>query len=327
MNRRRLLSLVAVAVTAPLLGAACETGVRGGTGLTASLRAGSATFILGPIPMAVDQAVVDGRRVMVTRYPSQAFPGQGGQPFAGSVVAGGHSVAVGLADDTGYWIIPAPMLNRDVGANGELLFSSNLSFSPTITTGAHNLVMRAVGADGRMGSPTIAPVMIAGFANVRGAFQIKLLWDTNADLDLHVIVPVDPKDLIDPTDPKAPKTIEVWNNQPSSLPPHPIFQPYTPEEIMNGGLLDYDSNAGCVIDGRREENIVWGAGPLPAGDYIVRVDTVSLCGEVDAQWQVDVFKDGNSTPIMAAYGEAVDSDTRFSHTQGAGVLALKFTLP
>jgi hypothetical protein len=187
--------------------------------------------------------------------------------------------------------------------------------------------MRAVGADGRMGAATIAPVMIAGFANVRGAYQIKLLWDTNADLDLHVIVPVDPKDLIDPSDPKAPKTIEVWNNQPSSLPPRPIFEPYSAEDITNGGLLDYDSNAGCVIDGRREENVVWGANPLPPGDYIVRVDTVSLCGEVDAQWQVDVFKDGNSTPVLAAYGESVDSDTRFSHTQGAGVLALKFTLP
>jgi len=169
--------------------------------------------------------------------------------------------------------------------------------------------------------------MIAGFANVRGAFQIKLLWDTNADLDLHVTVPVNPADLSDPADPKAPKTIEVWANQPSSLPPRPIFDPYTPEQIMAGGLLDYDSNAACALDGRREENVVWGANPVPPGHYVVRVDTVSLCGETDAQWQVDVFKDGNATPINAAYGESVDSDTRFSHTQGAGVLALEFDLP
>jgi hypothetical protein len=309
----------------PSLG--CDGGVRGRTGLEALLRASGGTFVDQPIPTADDPTVSNGPLINVGRYPSTAQPGQVGLSFAGILTQGGRSVAVGLADDRAYWIIPAPSVNQEVGSKGELLFSANLSFSPLIAPGTHNLVMRAVGADGRMGSPTIAPVMIASFANVRGAFQIKLLWDTNADLDLHVIVPVDPKDLIDPADPKAPKTIEVWNNQPSSLPPRPIFEPYTAEEIMNGGLLDYDSNAGCVIDGRREENIVWGAGPLPAGDYIVRVDTVSLCGEVDAQWQLDVFRDGNSTPIMAAYGEAVDTDTRFSHTQGAGVLALKFTLP
>jgi hypothetical protein len=140
-------------------------------------------------------------------------------------------------------------------------------------------------------------------------------------------VPVDKNDLSDRTDPKAPTSIEVWANQPTSLPPRPTFDPYTPERIMAGGQLDYDSNAGCVIDGRRAESVVWGGPPLPMGRYIVRVDTVSLCGEVAAQWRVDVFKDGNPVPIAAVRGESVDGDTRFGHTQGAGVLALEFDLP
>ena len=315
-----------VVLTGLCVAPGCDAGVSGRTGLEAWLRASNATFVDETISTTGDPAAPGDLRVNVGRYPSMAFPGQAGQPFAGSVPRGGHSVAVGLADDRAYWIIPAPALNQEVGSNGELLFSTSLSFSPSVPSGAHDLVMRVIGADGRMAPSSTLPVMIAGFADVRGAFQIRLAWDTNADLDLHVIVPVDPMVLIDPTDPKAPKSIEVWANQPLSLPPRPSFQPYTDDEIKAGGALDYDSNASCVIDGRREENLVWGAAP-PSGQYIVRVDTVSLCGEPDAQWQVDVFKDGDATPINAAYGEAGDADTRFTHTQGAGLQVLSFTLP
>ena len=275
-----------------------------------------------PLPTEVDPAVVDGRQVLVNRYPSTAFPGQGDQPFAGSVLQGGRTVAVGLQDDSGYWIVLAPNLNRDVGSSGELLFSTTLSYAADIPPGPHNLVARAIGADQRMGAPFIAPVMISGFSDVSGAFQIKLTWSTNADLDLHVMVPVAP---MDPPDPKAPAQIEVWVNQPSSLPPRPLFNPYTDDEIAAGGLLDYDSNGSCVIDGRREENVTWGSAP-PAGNYIVRVDAVSMCGQVAAQWQVDVFQEGVPVPIHAAFGEMTDSDTRFPHGQGAGLDVLQFSV-
>jgi hypothetical protein len=305
----------------------CEAGVRGRTGLEAWLRASNATFVDQPISTAADPTLTAGPRVMISRYPSVALPGQINQTFSGNVQQGGRSVAVGLQDDRAYWIVPAPSANQEVGSMGELLFSSSLSFSPLIPSGAHNLIVRAIDAEGRMGDLLIAPIMISGFTNVRGVFQIKLAWDTNADLDLHVTVPVNPADLSDPSDPKAPTRIEVWANQPSSLPPRPTFDPYPPEHFTEAGLLDYDSNGGCVIDGRREENLVWGAPPLPAGHYVVRVDTVSLCGEVAAQWQVTVFKDGAPLSGQIAFGESVDGDTRFSHTQGAGVQALEFDLP
>ena len=311
---------------ATVLGVGCEAGVRGRTGLEAWLRVGGATLVDGPISSAIDPVVSDGRQAIVGRYPTMVLPGQINQAFAGYVQQGGRAVAVGLSDDRAYWIVPAPSVNQEAGSKGELLFSSSLSFSPLIPSGAHDLVVRAVGADGRMGNPSVFPVMVtdADVTSVRGVLQIRLLWDSNADLDLHVIVPVDRNDLSDPTDPKAPTSIEVWANRPSSLPARPSFDPYPPERIMAAGALDYDSNSGCVIDGRRQENVVWGGPPLPAGHYVVRVDTVSLCGEPAAQWRVDVFQDGNPVPINAARGESVDSDTRFGHTQGAGVLALEF---
>ena len=88
------------------------------------------------------------------------------------------------------------------------------------------------------------------------------------------------------------------------------------------GSLDFDSNAGCVIDGRRQENIVY-TQPPPPGDYTVRVDASSLCGQVDAQWRVTA-RTADGTLQGFAQWEATDADTRGSHGAGAGRLAFTF---
>jgi hypothetical protein len=303
-----------------LAGLGCDAGVRGRTGLDHMLRLSNATFVGEELSPAADPTVVNGPVVAVNNFHGIAFPGATNKVLAGSVQPPGRSVAVGLADDDAYWIVPAPGIDQQLG--NDLLFSTSVSFSSDISAGRHDLVLRAILADGRMGPALIQPVMITNFTDISGALQVRLSWDTNADLDLHVIAPVVQSD---PPDPKAPATIEVWVNQPSSLPQRQVFNPYSPEELAAGGLLDHDSNASCVIDGRRQENVVWG-GPPPPGSYIVRVDAVSLCGEIDAQWQVDVFLGGDPLPVHTALGEAIDSDTRFSHGQGAGVQALEFSI-
>ena len=97
-----------------------------------------------------------------------------------------------------------------------------------------------------------------------------------------------------------------------------------PNDWQQGGMLDFDSNAGCVIDGRRQENVVWQAAP-PPGTYLVRVATASLCGAPAARWNVDVLLDG--ADISAAEGESIPGDTRFSKGAGSGVQALAFDVP
>jgi hypothetical protein len=318
------LSRVAILTGLALAGLGCDAGVRGRTGLEELLRVNNATLVEGPLSPLADPSVTGGGLgVTVNQFHSLAFPGATNKVIAGSVQRPGRSVAMGLADDGAYWIVPAPAANQDIGGNDDLLFSASLSFAPAIPAGRHDLVLRAIDADGRMGPALIQPVMISDFAGVTGVLQVRLSWNTNADLDLHVVAPVKPPV---PSDPKVPATIEVWVNQPSSLPQRPAFDPYSPEDLANGGLLDYDSNGACVIDGRRQENVTWG-GPPPSGDYLVRVDTVSLCGEIAAQWQIDVFEGGNPIPVAAAFGESIDSDTRFSHRPGSGVLALGFNIP
>jgi hypothetical protein len=332
---KRAVGATGVACVVALAAAGCDAGVNGRTGLGSLMQASGATLVPGALSSESDPTVTDGPTVTISQFHGLAFAGATNRGLMGSVKAGqstgptgmvqnpGRSVALGLADDDIYWIVPAATANLDVGGGKDLLFSTTLSYASHIAAGRHDLVLRAIMADGRMGPLVIQAVMISDFADVQGTLDVRLSWSTNADLDLHVVVPVTPAS---PPDPKAPAEIEVWVNNPSSLPPRPVFDPYTPEDITNGGLLDFDSNGSCVIDGRRQENVVWGAAP-PSGMYTVRVDAVSMCGEVFAQWQVDVFLNGNPVPVDAAYGEAVDTDTRFSHTEGSGVLALQFQIP
>jgi hypothetical protein len=95
--------------------------------------------------------------------------------------------------------------------------------------------------------------------------------------------------------------------------------------IQEYGHLDFDSNAGCVIDGRRQENVIWGSMFQP-GHYLVRVDTVSLCGQPTARWSVDALLGG--MPIAGSSGQSGPTDTRFTHlAAGVGVLALEFDVP
>jgi hypothetical protein len=90
------------------------------------------------------------------------------------------------------------------------------------------------------------------------------------------------------------------------------------------GYIDYDSNANCVIDGLRREDAIWPDTP-PPGQYTVRVDAPSLCGQPEANWVVKVVLNGKQ--IGEAGGIALDADTWGAHGIGSGVLALRFTAP
>jgi hypothetical protein len=90
------------------------------------------------------------------------------------------------------------------------------------------------------------------------------------------------------------------------------------------GYIDDDSNANCIIDGLRREDAIWPSAP-PSGQYMVRVDAASLCGQPIAHWSVAVRLEGRE--IANASGVALDTGTMGSHGLGAGVLALQFTVP
>jgi hypothetical protein len=142
---------------------------------------------------------------------------------------------------------------------------------------------------------------------------IALDWDTEADLDLRVVGP----------DTRG-NPVEIWTKRRLSTAKVPPVEPKPDAtEIATAGELDFDSNQQCVIDGRRQENVVWKQ-TAPTGSYVVRVDAFSLCGEPTAHWRLRALRDG--VQVHAVEGQMTDWDTRGDHGLGAGLTVLTFTL-
>src|SRR5262245_10864743 len=120
MSARRCLCFVAWAV------AGCS-GVTPETGVTSYLRAANAQFVPGPLTSDADVmgASVHG----ITIANTNIRPGLQGLGLSG-IVEGGGTVLLGLADDSGHWIVPAP--TADTQAANSYTFQTQLSFSPDL---------------------------------------------------------------------------------------------------------------------------------------------------------------------------------------------------
>ncbi|CAN5755370.1 hypothetical protein BH11MYX4_BH11MYX4_06120 [soil metagenome] len=268
----------------------------------ARLRVKNGQFFRGSVP-----AAVDGPPVKSVTVSPIVHPGQVGRTCSGELDPAATSVALSIDGDVGYWIVPAGL--PSVIAKGAPTFAAELSFSTTLPAGRLMFVARAVDASGHFGAPLVKPLDVTATPRPTGRFVIALTWSGPADLDLHVV---------------DPRGVEIWKRNINSYEPPPPDMPEPPNTPHPGGILDFDSNASCVADGRHAENVVYAEAP-PRGRYAVRVDTSSLCGAITEHWRVEGLLDGVS--LGAAEGIATDFDTRFPHDRGAGVLALELDVP
>ena len=284
-------------------------GLPADPGLEADLRVANAQFYAGAMP-------APGTDTKVTQIASNNNTIRAGQidkSLSGRIAHDGRAVALGFAGDAGYWIVPAGAM--DLNLPDELTWSAVVSFAPTLADGPRDLEVAAVDAAGRFGPPSALHLTVqSSTIDLTGTtLVVRLAWDTEADLDLHVVLPTTPP-------------ITVWSKHPTSYVPPLPGDPVDPSAIAGAGVLDFDSNSQCLIDGRREENVIW-TGPaaaLPHGTFAVLVDAFSLCAAPTAHWKVDVYAGGNPTSIAHAEGTVVDSDTRGDHVAGSGVRALTF---
>jgi len=104
-----------------------------------------------------------------------------------------------------------------------------------------------------------------------GDLQITLSWDADSDVDVHVVDPAGEE----------------------------IF--YGHRRSASGGELDLDSNAGCAIDGIRNENITWPVGRAPQGQYTVRVDYWAGCGVQETNYTVRINAGGNTQTFTGSF--------------------------
>lgn len=291
-----LLLFVLVAITA------CDR-VQADEGRDASLHVFGARFVREEMP-----AENGGPKVRTVTVGSVFAAGATNRSCTGEIDREGTAVAIGMAGDLGYWIVRADV--PSASALDAPTFAADLSFAEAMRAGRRDLVVRAIDRDGRFGPPLVKAITIEERALPNGVLVVALSWDDGADLDLHVV---------------DPRGVEIFKRNPSSYEPPPAGSPPEPPGTPHdGGVLDFDSNEGCVLDGRRAENVVW-SDPPPPGHYTVRVDTFSLCREPAARWRVAVYLRG--TRIAAAEGISTDADTRWPHDRGAGLRVLDFDVP
>ena len=284
--------------------AACG-GVASDTGLEALVRANGGQFYRGAIDKvsaALAPTVVD-----VLNSQTVITPGLQNKQISGRLDPGTTAVAIGFAGDVGYWTLPADVPDAD--SPTQPTFHASLSFSPTLPAKSYDLIVRAAMPPDALGPATHVALDVQQTLPPTGPLVISLWWDTEADLDLHVVDAYGD---------------EIWAGNINSYDPY-AASPTTDAGAWNeGGILDFDSNAGCVIDGRCNENVVWAVGP-PPGNYVARVDTFSLCGNSAARWTVEALLNGIS--LGRAEGESVPSSQRFTKGNGSGLAVLSFTIP
>ena len=280
---------------------ACSDGASSDPALGSRMRVEAAQFVPGATPPAQDGPEVTAIDLLSTTI----WPGYANKPVRGSLAETATAVALALSGDAGYWLLPAGF--PDVSAPSLPTFRGSASFSRSLPEGAFTFEARAVDGAGRFGPPRRQILTALPSAPSRGAageLVVTLTWDSNADVDLHVLDPLGN---------------EIFHGAPSS---RDAFAAGDPNASYS--VLDVDSNADCALDGLRQEDVSWAQAP-PVGHYLVRVDTTSLCASAAARWLVRVSLRGEA--LATTSGIALDSDTWGAHDRGAGVLALGFDVP
>lgn len=135
-----------------------------------------------------------------------------------------------------------------------------LTFPQSIPLSEFNLQFAVASPSGAVGpyAGLAATAIVVGTGDV----QVTLSWDGDSDVDLHVVDPAGEE----------------------------IF--YAHPQSASGGVLDLDSNAGCALDHKRNENITWPVGRAPRGRYTVRVDYWDACGVGQTNYTVRINNGG-----------------------------------
>jgi hypothetical protein len=308
------------------LGTGIITGCGGSqpsTGLGNVLRVNGAQLASGQISAIPSTAEV--QVTAPTSGKSQVYAGEQDVLLTGSVGPAddqgplASAVAVGLAEEDSYWILPAP--DRDSANTYLMNFRAALSFSPDLDPGAFpvddngaptlSVILRAV-SKGAMGAPRPYSFHILTETLANADLVFSLTWDAPVDLDLHVVAPL----------PDGNGFLDVWSKNPTGLPAE--GSPGAPTDALvrkSGGYLDADSNAGCQIDNRDRERVIW-TGPAPSGHYIARVDAFSMCGLKSTTWHMTALQKGRL--IQDTWGTITSAQAAMPHGAGSGMTAFEF---
>lgn len=285
-----------------LLGfAACTTGASSDLGLGAMLQVEGAQFRPGAFP---DE---DGgpEALDVQTFHSMFEVGSVKEPLRAVLAPEARGAVIGLAGYDGSWIVSAGFPDFETPNNPSAM--ATIGFAADLPPGSVTLLLGATDAAGRIGAPARREVLALDAPVPDGELVIGLYWTGRADLDIHVVDPLGG---------------EAYSRDPNTAPQPRPGEPVDPMAYLKGGVLDHDGNKDCRRDGSPNEHVVWSM-PPPDGEYIVRVDARSLCGDAGAAWEVRAYRSGER--VGRARGVSAPEDVLYAHGAGAGVLALQLT--
>jgi hypothetical protein len=309
VRRAHVAALSCVPIAAVVLAVGCDDGMPANSGLTEPMLVHGATqFISGPLPGAPP---IDGGPILPSgdggapvKMPPLTvtnvgflnplvLPGIAGKSITGRATNDTAAIGVELEGlGSGYWVVPISDPDPDFPGQNDFGFSAD--FSANNPPGRRQLLTVAIDSHGNAGTQVETPMCLEQRipdnlhecnknAKVpRAVFTLE--WDTNFDLDLHVILP-DGRDV----NPKAPITMPT---DAGMIPP-------------DDARIDRDSLRSCVPDGLRQEDLVFLDEP-PKGIYELYVDPFDSCGQPSVRFNMIVSEpgaDGNLHPTFTRSGE------------------------
>ncbi|MEZ4453109.1 MAG: hypothetical protein R3B09_26850 [Nannocystaceae bacterium] len=290
-------------------------------GVLEPVRVQSATFREGDLPTAAEGPTITS----IESASGILLTGQLGRTLGGRAREDAHAVALRLADrGSGWWIVPIQDLDPMFPGERDFQLRYDVGVAPP---GPQTLRLAAIDREGRRGPVFDLDVCVRSDAfpdDLNGcdpklpppAAVVVLAWDRPVDIDLVVDTPDGER--------IAWKTPTSAASDGGAVPGEALADPRT-------GRLTRDSNAGCEIDGRNVEVIVWKEPPI-AGPYLVYADLYDPCGEAASLFVATAYRrelrdDGTYRLVELDRSAGALLDLQASGGAGAPLFVMDLDLP
>jgi hypothetical protein len=245
------------------------------------------------------------------------YSGESNWPVGGDVSTNTSSVAIRLGTlGTGYWVLPVvlgldPSSGRSA-ATEYLQWSASIDFNASDPPGNQLLRVVAINADGTAGEQAGQPLCLASNLpsvpgrhsfvigdtsacsmdggipqqSVSAAAVFSLTWDSDLDVDLHVVTP-EGEDVSAKGDPFVLANFVAEGGADGGA----------EGGVVEAGMLDAsaqpsidrDSIGYCVADNWREEDLLFPTLPAPGSLFELYANLFSACGFPSASFTMTVY--------------------------------------
>jgi hypothetical protein len=294
-------AVLAVACAGALALLDCGVGQSSNNGVSEPLQVIGGQFFEGDLPGTPPPPIPDAGSLEAGTSSSLAplsiafasvpvlpiVAGASGQMISGSASDDAVSVGVRFPDEGGgYWVVPVGP--KDPMFPGQITFKFTANFNADDRPGKRKLRFVAIDSAGHGGTQSDSALCLqprvpddghtCNPAKPLPAAVISLRWDSNFDVDLHVVTP-DGLDI----NPKS-----------------PVGEPYDGGLPIPAGTsrIDRDSMGSCVPDDYLEEDLVF-PDPPAKGPYLIFADPFAACGQAATRFTLTIYEAQGTCPACA----------------------------